>query len=152
MALYRIFPDRDAFIFSEQSDANTGKDEILELAGYVDGTGTVQASRILIKFADEDIKHVVDNIIITGSYTSTLGLYLANASEIPQEYNVNAYPLFTDVTLDWVNGTGKNGDLAVDRTGVSWDYISQGIVDQAWELGLIKEGLATDNLEAILID
>ena len=47
MAIYRIFPEKDTFIFSEQNTGNAGKDEIVEVGGYTgvnDGTG--QKNRI----------------------------------------------------------------------------------------------------------
>ena len=40
MAIYRIFPESDTFIFSEGVKGNAGKDEILEIAGYTDFSGT----------------------------------------------------------------------------------------------------------------
>ena len=42
MAIYRIFPDKDSIIYSEQNTGNAGLDEIVEIAGYTgvnDGTG-----------------------------------------------------------------------------------------------------------------
>ena len=35
MAVYRIFPDYDAFINTQVITANAGFDEMLELAGYI---------------------------------------------------------------------------------------------------------------------
>ena len=68
MAIYRIFPDKDTIIFTEQNTGNAGKDEIIEVGGYpssIDGVG--QAARILIKFTTEDIKNVVDTLQIARS-------------------------------------------------------------------------------------
>ena len=42
MAIYRIFPDKDTTIFTEQNTGNAGKDEIIEVGGYpssIDGVG-----------------------------------------------------------------------------------------------------------------
>ena len=39
MAIYRIFPEKDAFISSEVPTGNAGKDEIIEIGGYSDTTG-----------------------------------------------------------------------------------------------------------------
>jgi len=57
MAIYRIFPEKDSFIYTDQLTGNAGKDEILEIGGYpsaIDGTG--ETSRILLKFADSEIR------------------------------------------------------------------------------------------------
>jgi hypothetical protein len=43
MAVYRIFPEKDAFIFSEVPSSNAGLDEIIELGGYYDKTGEGEA-------------------------------------------------------------------------------------------------------------
>jgi len=48
MAVYRIFPEKDTFIFSESPLANAGLDEIIEVGGYFDTTGTGESSRLLL--------------------------------------------------------------------------------------------------------
>ena len=131
MAIYRIFPDKDTIIFTEQNTGNAGKDEIIEVGGYpssIDGVG--QAARILIKFTTEDIKNVVDNKIGNTNFSSSLKLFLAEASELPVEYEVYAFPIFIAGSGDWDNGTGKFGDLPVNTTGASWVYRSGGLVNE----------------------
>ena len=128
MAIYRIFPDKDTTIFTEQNTGNAGKDEIIELGGYpssIDGVG--QAARILTKFTSEDINYVINNKIGNTNFSSSLKLFLAEASELPVEYEVEAYPIFIAGTGDWDNGVGKFGDLPVNTTGASWVYRSAGL-------------------------
>ena len=36
MAVYKIFPEKDPFIWSEQQTQNMGRDEILEISTYND--------------------------------------------------------------------------------------------------------------------
>ena len=132
MAIYRIFPDKDAFIYSEVPTANAGRDEIVEIAGYpgtIDGTG--QASRIVTKFADSEIDDVINNKIGNTNFSSSLKLYLAEANELPVEYTLYAYPIYIAGSGDWDNGTGKFGDTPVNRTGVSWTYKNAGQLN-AW--------------------
>ena len=62
MAVYRIFPQQDTFIFTEQPTGNAGKDEIIEIGGYPNSTVVGQTNRILTQFADTEISNVVDNI------------------------------------------------------------------------------------------
>ena len=132
MAIYRIFPDKDAFIYSEVPTANAGRDEIVEIAGYpgtIDGTG--QTSRIVTKFADSEIDDVINNKIGNTNFSSSLKLYLAEADELPVEYTLYAYPIYIAGSGDWDNGTGKFGDTPVNRTGVSWTYKNAGQLN-AW--------------------
>ena len=132
MAIYRIFPEKDTFIYTEQQTGNAGKDEIIEVGGYTgitDGTG--QAARILTKFADSEIDDVINNEIGSTNFSSSLKLYLADASELPVDYTLYAYPVYTGGTGEWDNGTGKFGDLPVNTTGVSWDYKNAGQLN-AW--------------------
>ena len=123
MAIYRIFPEKDTTIFTEQLTGNAGKDEIIEIGGYTgvnDGTG--QAARILIKFASNEINDVIDNEIGNTNFSSSLKLYLADASELPVDYTLYTYPIYTGETGEWDNGTGKFGDLPVNTSGASWTY------------------------------
>jgi len=143
MAIYRIFPDRDTIIYTEQLTGNAGKDEILELGGYpsaIDGLG--QASRILMKFETSDITNVIDNKISNFSssagltlaqnrFSSSLKLFLADATEVPFEYGLEAYPIFIAGTGEWDNGIGKFGDLPVNTSGASWAFKNEGS-NNAW--------------------
>ncbi len=68
MAVYRIFPEKDTFIFSEASSSNAGLDEIVELGGYYDVTGTGETSRILVQFSSTEIADIVSNKIVDAFY------------------------------------------------------------------------------------
>jgi len=117
MAVYRIFPENDSFIFTEDVRANAGLDEILELGGYpVAGIG--QTSRILLKYTTADIQNVIDNKIGSSNFTSHLHLHLGSAYELPFGFSIYSYP----VADDWTNGVGKYADLPSDKSGVSWIY------------------------------
>ena len=118
MAIYRIFPESDTFIFSETPKGNAGKDEILEIAGYEDISGTGRTKRTLIKFATSEIQDVVNNKIGANSWTSYIRAYLAEANELPVSHSVYAYP----VSTTWDNGAGKFGDLPLNKSGTSWLY------------------------------
>jgi len=123
MAIYRIFPEKDTFIFTEPSTGNAGRDEILEIGGFP-GTNqeTGQASRIITKFSDQEIQDVIQNKIGSTSFSSSIKMYLADASEMPVEYTIYAYPVYTGDTGEWDNGTGKLGDIPLNTSGVSWVY------------------------------
>ena len=118
MAVYRIFPEQDAFIFSEASGSNAGLDEILEVGGYTDISGQGETSRILIQFSSTEIADIVTNKIGSNNYSASLGLYLADAYQIPVDTTIFAYPVYSPI--GWDNGSGKYGDVPVNDTGVSW--------------------------------
>ena len=118
MAVYRIFPEQDAFIFSEASGSNAGLDEILEVGGYTDISGQGETSRILIQFSSTEIADIVTNKIGSNNYSASLGLYLADAYQIPVSTTIFAYPVYSPI--GWDNGSGKYGDVPVNDTGVSW--------------------------------
>jgi len=117
MAVYRIFPEKDAFISSEVPTGNTGKDEIIEIGGYVDSTGLGQTNRIVVQYSTSEINDAIANKV-TGSYSASLSLYLADAYQIPVNYALYAYP----VSGAWDSGVGKFGDIPTNTTGVSWKY------------------------------
>ena len=121
MAIYKIFPEKDTFIFTEYPTSNAGKDEIIEVGGYPNLQQVGQTSRVLVKFADSEIDNVINNKIGSDNFSSSLHIYLADASEIPTEFSIYSYPIYTN-SSDWENGTGKYGDNPLNKTGVSWRY------------------------------
>jgi len=130
MAIYRIFPEKDTFISTEQPTGNAGKDEIIEIGGYPNSTGVGQTNRILMKFANSEIVDIIDNKIGDTNFSSSLHLYLADASQIPSQYSISAYPIYVN-SGEWDNGTGKFGDNPINKTGVSWEY-TKAYETQAW--------------------
>ena len=122
MAVYRIFPEKDTFIFSEPTIAgtygNAGKDEILEIGGYPDVNLQARSNRTLIQFRTTDITSTL-NTKVTNLWSANLHLSLANAGELPQSYTLYAYP----ISQSWTNGTGKRDDEPVNTTGVTWKHL-----------------------------
>ena len=118
MAIYRIFPEKDAFISSEVPTGNAGKDEIIEIGGYSDTTGLGETNRILIQYSTSEIQDVLTNKVGAATYSASINLYLADAYAIPVNYNLYAYPVYGA----WDNGVGKFGDTPINTTGVSWQY------------------------------
>jgi hypothetical protein len=49
-------------------------------------------------------------------------MYLADAYQIPVDYNLYAYP----ISGAWDSGVGKFGDIPINTTGVSWQYRQAG--------------------------
>jgi hypothetical protein len=118
MAVYKIFPEKDATIYSYYPTTNTGIDEILEVSTYESTfQGTREASRALIKFSTSEIVNAITGKA-SGSYKAFLKLYLANASEIPTEYKIECHP----VSGTWDMGTGRLANFPATQNGVSWNY------------------------------
>jgi len=123
MAIYKLFPEKDLFISSEIPLGNTGRDEILEIAGHLDSVGKANVSRILLQFSSVELKDLIDNKVGENiEYSASLCVYLADAYDIPLGYTIYGYP----VSTGWDNGTGKYGDLPTNNTGASWFYRSVG--------------------------
>jgi len=125
MAIYRIFPEKDAFIFSESPSANAGLDEIVEVGGYFDTSGEGETSRILIQFSSEEISDIISNKVNSNNFSASLGLYLADAYQIPVNTTLYTYPIYS-AAGGWDNGTGKYGDTPINTSGVSWAYQKTG--------------------------
>lgn len=130
MAIYRIFSEKDAFIWSEQQTQNMGRDEILEISTYNNPEPTEgnlnkipSATRALIYFPQWKIDNAIDRIIshsatAAASWSVDLHLYLANASNLSQNVSIDCHA----VSQSWTMGTGRLADRPRTTNGVSWTY------------------------------
>ena len=136
MAVYRLFPEKDTFISTEVPTGNAGKDEIIEIGGYSDTTGTGNTNRILIQYNTSEIQDIVANKIGAAAYSASLHTYLADAYEIPVDYSLYAYPIYGS----WDNGVGKFGDVPTNTSGVSWVNRQAGEASP-WAVSLFAAGV-----------
>jgi len=118
MAIFKIFPESDTFIYSEYPTGNAGKDEVIEIAGYKDISGVGRTSRAIVKFSTTEIQSTLNNTVGANAWVSNLDLYLASANELPISHSIYAYP----VAESWDNGVGKFGDTPINKSGTSWTY------------------------------
>ena len=121
MAIYKIFPEKSATLYSYYPTLNTGLDEILELSTFESIEGTNEVSRILVKFPTDEITDTFNNKVGTASFDCYLKTHLANSSELPLEYTIFSHPLATD----WNVGTGRLANLPITTDGASWGYKDQ---------------------------
>ena len=130
MAVYRIYPEKDASIDSKPTPAglygNSGMDEILEIRSYPDDDGIGRSSRILIQFRDKDIDSTI-NTKVSGAYSASLHIQLASAAALPYVYKLETHP----VSQSWMQGTGKFADKPLNRSGVSWSS-RRALSEDAW--------------------
>ena len=125
MAVYKLFPSKDASIYSAYPAMNTGLDAILDVSNLVvDTNPTAQVARSLIKFDQGEINDVLENIAkVTGSaawgtWDAHLKMYVAKATNVIIDSEVEVYP----VSSSWNNGSGQYLDKIQNFTGVSWKY------------------------------
>lgn len=130
MAIYKLFPEKDATLYSQFPAQNTGLDSIIEASTYYIPTET-EVSRFLIKFADSEITDVIDNKI-SGSVTDSTGSLLPDSKAFQANlrcFIANVQGLNLDTTLEvypvagaWNMGTGKKSDTPKTENGCSWKY------------------------------
>lgn len=137
MAVYKLFPDKDATIVSNFPIQNQGRDEILEI-GTFNGTSSFATSpqgelpafkRSLIQFNSTEISNVLSNKVGSNDFSASLKLYLANAEGIPLDYNI----FCAAVSQSWRMGTGRNHDIPQTTNGCSWTY-TQGSGSLPWSI------------------
>lgn len=124
MAVYKIFPTKDASINNYNPNDNLGRDEILEL--YNDSN---YISRILLDFNFNEINEWGS---ISPTISSSLKLYLSEASNIPTSYSIEVYP----IEQSWEMGTGRYKDLPNPRNGVCWNYPDYNNSNISWSFSL----------------
>ena len=73
MAIYKIFPSKDATIYSRYPNKNTGLDEILSVSiEDAQDSGNTQTNRALIQFSDTEISDVITNKINNNTWSASL--------------------------------------------------------------------------------
>lgn len=152
MAVYKLFPIKDAFIWSEQPTQNMGRDEILEVSTFynpdtVNGNlnSIPSVTRALVKFDQDQIDNVIDMIKDDGastSFTASFQLFLANASNLPQSYTLQC----NAISQSWEMGTGKLADRPRTSNGVSWTYRQISSSNIQWQTSSFQANVtASDN-------
>ena len=118
MAVYKIFPYKDASIYSYYPGMNSGMDAISEIYNTLTLEGTPDVARFLTQFDSTEIADVIDNKVSGSTWDVHLKNFVASAQGIASEYDVEIWP----VAQDWNNGTGEYLDVPQTQDGVSWNY------------------------------
>ena len=128
MAVYKIFPDKDATLYSLFPTMNTGLDEIVEATETVFAYSdpSPQTSRFLINFANEDLASVISLIpqslfdsgstTSTGSWNAKLQCFISTATGLAVTTSIDCFP----VAQQWGMGTGHYLDDPISEDGCSW--------------------------------
>jgi hypothetical protein len=119
MAIYKLFPTKDATIYSRYPVRNTGLDEMLDVS-IEDATnsGLPQASRYLIHFSQTEINDILTNKVNGASWSASLSNYLAYGDGLNIDTTLEFYP----ISGSWVMGTGKFSYSPEYTNGVSWIF------------------------------
>jgi len=120
LAIYKIFPIKDATLHSESSTTNSGLDAVLYLSKGASSAFPSQSAcaRPLIQFSTDDMNDVISKYIGTSSYQAYLKMYLCDAVGIPTNFTLEAHPVYQS----WDMGTGKLHDIPINTTGASWSF------------------------------
>lgn len=133
--ILKFYPTRDATIYEQYPNRNTGLDAILEISKVLVATGSAISgsynSRILLDF---DYSAISSSIVSLGynpnSFRYNLKMYVAEAKEIPVNYTLYAYP----ISGSWNMGIGRYGNIPQTTAGVSWRYRqSDDDLNSAWQ-------------------
>ena len=115
MAYYFLTASKDASVYLQQPNQNTGFDEILEISKVYYGN-VKDISHTLLKF---DVGYISKSISEQSIKLDTANLILkeTKSEEIPLEYTIYANPIFGN----WEMGTGTRFDN-ITTAGVTWNY------------------------------
>ena len=130
MAVYKIFPEKDATMYSGFPLKNTGIDEILEISTFLDTTNP-EVSRALVKFSQTEVEDVVLNIISgsttnengtqvigSASFQSNLRLYIADITGLNSDTTLEFFALSGSYNM----GTGRDDNKPETTNGVCWSF------------------------------
>jgi hypothetical protein len=120
MAIYKIFPTKDASIYSLYPSKNTGLDEILEASTKIDISNDPQTSRFLVQFSNDEITDIINNKISGSQWQANFKGYIANLEGLNLDTILEFYP----ISSSWNMGTGKYLYDPEYTNGVSWVWKS----------------------------
>lgn len=123
MAIYKIFPSKDATMYSMYPTMNTGLDKIIEatLTSIAPTDPNPQTSRFLIKFEQNEIEDVINNKISGSNWQANLRCYIAKTTGLKLDTTLDVFA----VSSSWGMGTGKYLDSPLTTDGVSWQFYDE---------------------------
>jgi hypothetical protein len=132
MAVYKIFPSKDATLYSMFPQMNTGLDEIIESTQTqiaTENNSNPQVSRFLIQFSQDEIDDIIENkmgisssaqLMNTSSWTATLNCFISTETGLALDTQIDCFPVYGN----WGMGTGKYLDEPEVTNGTSWIWRS----------------------------
>lgn len=137
MAVYKLFPIKDASIYSFYPEMNTGIDPIIEIGNLnVNYDFIPQVFRFLVQFDQNEIENIVDNKIGGTNFSSSLKCFISTAQGIVQQTNLEVYP----ISGSWNNGSGTYLDSPFTTNGVSWRWQTfSGSAGKRWPIATFND-------------
>ena len=139
MAVYKIFPNKDATIYSSNPTLNTGLDAICEV-----NTSPSNTSRFLTHFSQNEIQDVIDNKISGSVWNVSFNNFIADANGISFDSYIEIFP----ISQDWDNGTGEFGDTPTQTNGASWQSTDKTTTTLWVESGSIGDNHITSSFQS----
>ena len=117
MAIHKIFPIKDASLYSYYPSMNTGIDPIIEVGNLnITFNPAPQIFRFLTQFDQAEISNVIDTKVGGTNFSSSLRCYIATAQGVIAQTELEVYA----VSGSWNNGSGTYLDSPLTNNGVSW--------------------------------
>ena len=122
MAVLKIFPEKDATLYSLYPNMNTGLDEIVEatLTTFAYSNPSPQASRFVLQFNDTELSSSISLIPTSkynnGNWKAQLQCFVATVDGLNLDTTVKCFPLADP----WGMGTGRYLDSPISTNGTSW--------------------------------
>jgi hypothetical protein len=132
MAYYFLTASKDASVYLQQPNQNTGLDEILEVGKIYYGN-IKDVSRSLLKFEVGFLSSSLSNDTIKME-EATLILKETKSEELPLQYTLYAYP----ISQSWQVGIGTRFDT-ISTQGVTWNY-REGDTKLDWLQNTLADG------------
>ena len=119
MAVYKIFPEKDATMYSLFPQMNTGLDEMLDISNLnIAISSNAQVARYLIKFDQNQLNDAINDLADGAQWDADLRCFISTAQGINLNSRLYVYP----VSGAWGMGTGKYLDQPLVTNGVSWEW------------------------------
>ena len=117
MAVYKLFPYKDATLYSLYPEMNTGIDPITTISNLnlaIDSNP--QVARFLTEFVQEEIEDVINNKISGSQWDVDFRSFIATAQGVVESTDLSVHPL----AQHWYNGTGTYLDVPQTTDGCIW--------------------------------
>jgi len=117
MAVYKLFPYKDATLYSLYPEMNTGIDPITTISNLnlaIDSNP--QVARFLTEFVQEEIEDVINNKISGSQWDVDFRSFIATAQGVVESTDLSVHPL----AQFWYNGTGTYLDVPQTTDGCIW--------------------------------
>ena len=118
MAIYKLFPYKDATLYSFYPDMNTGIDPITTISNLnIAVASNPQVARFLTEFVQSEIEDVINNKISGAEWDVDFRAYIAMAEGVVEATDISVHP----VAQFWYNGTGTYLDVPQTTDGCNWN-------------------------------